>query len=397
MINPFAIRHLCHRDARRRSLPWSRRALLVPPCICYAVGAIAIALDPAHAVLWACVLGCGNGAIFPLMMTLPLDAADRPEQVAGMVGMMLGIGYAYGALAPAGARCAARCTGSFAVGLWVIAGAAVLGPDLRRVLLARPAPPRRASGLGHTRTRASLTATHAWGRSSVGSRPRFVRVTQIWRTASRESPWRCGSFDEWASAVEAGLPWRDPSRVRSRKRWIGRLPSTTLITSTRLPLETAVSRFELVCHAWCLLPNHSHLVMTSKLGNLSRAMHWLGTCSAGVPNRRHERSGHVYQGRFGSKLVERRRVLSRARALLAAQPRAGRIVSLARTHGRGRVTRRLPGSGRLHAFLIRGNASDCSARRRLTSTGSRRALIRAFSMTTGGGDLRRCRHLRLCS
>jgi len=28
------------------------------------------------------VLGLGNGAIFPLMMTLPLDAADRPEQVA---------------------------------------------------------------------------------------------------------------------------------------------------------------------------------------------------------------------------------------------------------------------------------------------------------------------------
>lgn len=69
-------------------------------------------------------------------------------------------------------------------------------------------------------------------------------------------------------------------------------------------LEAAVSRFELVCHAWCLLPNHSHLVLTSKLGNLSRAMHWLGTCSAGSFNRRHERSGHVYQGRFGSKLVE---------------------------------------------------------------------------------------------
>jgi REP element-mobilizing transposase RayT len=69
-------------------------------------------------------------------------------------------------------------------------------------------------------------------------------------------------------------------------------------------LEETVSRFELVCHAWCLLPNHSHLVVTSTLGNLSRAMHWLGTCSAGSFNRRHERSGHLYQGRFGSKLVE---------------------------------------------------------------------------------------------
>jgi hypothetical protein len=33
-------------------------------------------------------------------------------------------------------------------------------------------------------------------------------------------------------------------------------------------------------------------------------MHWLGTCSAHSFNRRHERSGHLYQGRFGSRLVE---------------------------------------------------------------------------------------------
>ena len=33
-------------------------------------------------------------------------------------------------------------------------------------------------------------------------------------------------------------------------------------------------------------------------------MHWLGTCTAQSFNRRHERSGHLYQGRFGSRLVE---------------------------------------------------------------------------------------------
>ena len=68
-------------------------------------------------------------------------------------------------------------------------------------------------------------------------------------------------------------------------------------------LERVVSRFELRCHAWCLLPNHSHLLVTSRLGNLSRAMHWLGTSAAQSFNQRHERSGHLYQGRFGSRLV----------------------------------------------------------------------------------------------
>ncbi|MDX6564162.1 MAG: REP-associated tyrosine transposase [Gaiellales bacterium] len=68
-------------------------------------------------------------------------------------------------------------------------------------------------------------------------------------------------------------------------------------------LEKVASRFELVCHAWCLLPNHAHLLVTSQQGNLSRAMHWFGTCTAQAFNRRHDRSGHLYQGRFGSRLV----------------------------------------------------------------------------------------------
>ena len=69
-------------------------------------------------------------------------------------------------------------------------------------------------------------------------------------------------------------------------------------------LEQATLRFDLQCHAWCFLPNHSHLLVTSKLANLSKAMHWLGTCSAQQFNQRHERSGHLYQGRFGSRLVQ---------------------------------------------------------------------------------------------
>jgi REP element-mobilizing transposase RayT len=68
-------------------------------------------------------------------------------------------------------------------------------------------------------------------------------------------------------------------------------------------LEKAVSRFELKCHAWCFLPNHYHLLVTSQLGNISPAMQWFGSCTAQSFNRRHERSGHLYQGRFGSRVV----------------------------------------------------------------------------------------------
>jgi REP element-mobilizing transposase RayT len=68
-------------------------------------------------------------------------------------------------------------------------------------------------------------------------------------------------------------------------------------------LERAVKRFDLQCHGWSYLPNHSHLLVTSQLANISQAMHWIGTCTAQAFNRRHERTGHLYQGRFGSRLV----------------------------------------------------------------------------------------------
>jgi putative transposase len=69
-------------------------------------------------------------------------------------------------------------------------------------------------------------------------------------------------------------------------------------------LERAVTRFELRCHAWSFLPNHSHLLVTSRLGNISDAMQWFGTCTAQAFNQRYERSGHLYQGRFGSRIVK---------------------------------------------------------------------------------------------
>jgi CP family cyanate transporter-like MFS transporter len=104
---------------------YSRRTLLIPPGLLLAAGALGIALDPSHALAWACVFGLGNGAIFPLMMTLPLDAADRPEQVAGVAGMMLGLGYCAGALSPLILGALRDSTGSFHAGLWLIAVAAV--------------------------------------------------------------------------------------------------------------------------------------------------------------------------------------------------------------------------------------------------------------------------------
>jgi REP element-mobilizing transposase RayT len=69
-------------------------------------------------------------------------------------------------------------------------------------------------------------------------------------------------------------------------------------------LERTVSRYALTCHAWCLMPNHHHYLFTTREANVSRAMQWLGARTAESFNARYGRSGHLYQGRFGSRPVK---------------------------------------------------------------------------------------------
>src|SRR3990172_4704878 len=57
-------------------------------------------------------------------------------------------------------------------------------------------------------------------------------------------------------------------------------------------------------YAWALMPNHAHLLLRSGDLPLSRLMQvWL-SAYATVFNLRHHRSGHLFQNRFKSTLVE---------------------------------------------------------------------------------------------
>ena len=56
--------------------------------------------------------------------------------------------------------------------------------------------------------------------------------------------------------------------------------------------------------AYCLMGNHYHLLVRSLDGRLSRAMHYLGTTYTARTNRRRERDGPLFRGRFHSIPVE---------------------------------------------------------------------------------------------
>jgi REP element-mobilizing transposase RayT len=70
-----------------------------------------------------------------------------------------------------------------------------------------------------------------------------------------------------------------------------------------LLFDTAVERYPVVCHAFCLIPNHIHFVLEAPQPALSAAMRHVVGVFAKRFNRRYGASGHVFQGRFGSRPI----------------------------------------------------------------------------------------------
>jgi len=63
-------------------------------------------------------------------------------------------------------------------------------------------------------------------------------------------------------------------------------------------------RHGLEVHAYVLMDNHYHLLVRTPLANLSAAIQWLNLAYSIWWNRRHQRVGHVFQGRFKAVVVE---------------------------------------------------------------------------------------------
>ena len=69
-------------------------------------------------------------------------------------------------------------------------------------------------------------------------------------------------------------------------------------------LGKVVERHHWLCHAYCLMGNHYHLLIATPDGNLSAGMRQLNGIYTQTFNRRHGRVGHVLQGRFKAILVD---------------------------------------------------------------------------------------------
>lgn len=107
-------------------------------------------------------------------------------------------------------------------------------------------------------------------------------------------------------------------------------------------LGDVVKRYNWLCHAYCLMDNHYHLLVETPEGNLSKGMRQLNGLYTQRYNQRHGRTGHVFQGRYKAILIDKENyllmvsryvLLNPVRAMLIQKPDEWRWSSYSATVG----------------------------------------------------------------
>ena len=89
-------------------------------------------------------------------------------------------------------------------------------------------------------------------------------------------------------------------------------------------LATVVKRFHWECYAYCQLTHQYQLLIRTKDATLSKAMRYLNGVYTQASNRRHDRDGHVFQGRYKAVLVDPKAYLLEVARYVVLNPvRAG--------------------------------------------------------------------------
>ena len=87
-----------------------------------------------------------------------------------------------------------------------------------------------------------------------------------------------------------------------------------------------IERFNWICHAFCLMVNHYHLMIETPDANLSKGMHHLNATFCQAHHKRHDTVGHLFQGRFKAIVVDRESyLLELARYVVLNPVRAGLV------------------------------------------------------------------------
>ena len=91
-------------------------------------------------------------------------------------------------------------------------------------------------------------------------------------------------------------------------------------------LSIVVIRFNWLCHGYCLMDNHYHLLIETPDANLSKGMRQLNGVYTQSFNRSHKKTGHIFQGRYKAILVEKESYLLAISRYVVLNPVRAEIV-----------------------------------------------------------------------
>ena len=91
-------------------------------------------------------------------------------------------------------------------------------------------------------------------------------------------------------------------------------------------LCSVVKKYHFILHTYCLMNNHYHLLIETPEGNLSKGMRQLNGLYTQRFNRRHQRVGHLFQGRYKAILVDKDNYLLELCRYVVLNPIRAKIV-----------------------------------------------------------------------
>jgi putative transposase len=91
-------------------------------------------------------------------------------------------------------------------------------------------------------------------------------------------------------------------------------------------LALVCKRFNFVIHSYCQMTNHYHALVETPEGNLSQGMRQLNGLYTQHFNRRHQLTGHLFQGRYQAILVQKESHLMALARYVVLNPLRARMV-----------------------------------------------------------------------
>jgi len=93
-------------------------------------------------------------------------------------------------------------------------------------------------------------------------------------------------------------------------------------------LQHVNKRYNWLCHAYCLMDNHYHLLIETPDGNLALGMRQLNGVYTQLFNNRRHRTGHLFQGRYKAILIQKDTHLLEVCRYVVLNPVRARMVEL---------------------------------------------------------------------